>query len=227
VNEEVPRQRFRLTKLGWIWLGALVVSCAGAWIAGAFNTSTELTPAHDDPLDFGLYAACVVAIVSAVLILSQSRGTLYQKIVMSFVVTPIFAFMGVFLLTSEVAALVESAADFPAGKTRTYEGLLFVKRAYQTHGKGRSWNIQTMPIWSNIDITQADYNFMLGHRSPDDHGTDADEITSNGYFCARVTAQQSGEAIRVLHAGTYKLPQGSVVVCSEAIAKNPSLTLIS
>ena len=66
-----------------------------------------------------------------------------------------------------------------------------------------------MPIWSNIDITQSDYNFMLGHRSPDDNGRDEDEIRSNGYFCAKATLQQPGEALRVLHAGTYKLPQGS------------------
>ena len=227
MDEEVTRQRFRLTKLGWIWLGVLVICCAAAWIAGAFDRSTELTPTHDDPLDLGFYAACLVAIVSAAFILFQSRGALYQKLVMSFVVTPIFGFMGVFLLTAEVAALVETAHDFPAGKTRTFEGLLLVKRAYQTHGKGRSWNIQTMPIWSNIDVTPTDYNFMLGHRSPDDQGTDEDEITSNGYFCAKVTLQQSGEALRVLHAGRYKLPQGSIVVCSDAVAKNPRLPVIS
>ena len=227
MNEEVPRQRYRLTKLGWIWLGLLVICCAAAWIVGAFDRSTELTPAHDDSLDFGFYAACLMVIVSAIFILTQSRGTLYQKVVMSFVVTPIFAFMGVFLLTAEVAALVETAQDFPAGKTRTFEGLLLVKRAYQTHGKGRSWNIQTMPIWSNIDVTQADYNFMLAHRSPDDHGTNQDEITSNGYFCAKVMLQRSGEALRVLNAGRYKLPPGSIVRCSEAIAKSPGLAIIS
>lgn len=224
-NDE-PAEKFRLSKLGWLWLGLLVACCAAGWALEWFDHSTELTPAHDAPLDYALYAACLVAIISAGLVLSQSSGSLYSKVVMSFVVTPIFAFMGVLLLIGEIAALVETSSDFPVHKTRTFEGLLQVQRAYQTHGKGRSWNIQTMPIWSNIDITQADYNFMLEHRAPDDHGHDQDEITSNGYFCAKVTLQQSGRALRVMDAGSYKLPQGTIGVCSQFLAQDPRMKVI-
>jgi len=145
---------------------------------------------------------------------------------MSLVVTPIFAFLGVFLLMGETAALTEASQDFPSGITRTFNGLIVIKRAYQTHGKGRSWNIQTMPIWSNIDITESDYNYMLDHRAPNDHGGDPDEITSDGYFCARVTLQQAGQALRVMHAGNYKLPQGSIGVCSALRGADPKLPVV-
>lgn len=225
-NDEAA-EKFRLSKFGWIWFGVLVACWAVGWALEWFDHSTELTPAHDAPLDYAFYAACLVAIISAGLVLSQSSGSLYGKVVMSFVVTPIFAFIGVVLLVVEIAALVETTTDFPLDKTRTFEGLLQVQRAYQTHGKGRSWNIQTMPIWSNIDVTQADYDFMLEHRAPDDHGRDQDEITSNGYFCAKVTLQQSGQALRVMHAGTYKLPQGTIGICSQFLAQNPRITVIS
>lgn len=227
MDDAAPAQKSRLTKAGWTWLGVLLVCCLAGWIAEWFDRSTELTPSHDAPLTFGIYAACAIAILSALFILSQSRGVLYRRLVLSFVVAPIFALLGVFLLTAEVAALVETAVDFPAGKTRTFDGLLILSRAYQTHGKSQSWYIQTMPIWSNIDITKTDYDFMLGHRAPQDHGTDTDEITSNGYFCAKVTLQKSGEALRILHAGSYKLPAGSVVICSDAVAKNPELTVVT
>lgn len=127
-----------------------------------------------------------------------------------------FALMGlmsVFLFLGETANVIEGIIDFPPDKTQSSRELLSISRAYQTHGKGRSWNIQTTPIWSNLDITQDDYKFMLAHRRPGDGGRDADEISSEGYFCARVTIQVSGDAIRVMNAGTHKLPKGTVVIC--------------
>lgn len=218
---------FKLSKLGWIWFGLLVGLIAAGYITTALDRSTELTPAHDAPLTVAFYVALFAGLVSAILILSQSEGTVYQRFVVSFIVTPIFAFLGIFLLISGSARLVETATDFPAGKTQTFDGLLIVKRAYQTHGKGRSWNIQTMPIWSNIDITQDDYKFMLGHRPPEDGGSDDDEITSNGFFCAKATLQRSGKALQVLNAGSYALPAGSIGICSEMMADSPQIRLIS
>lgn len=226
MDHDTPEPPYRLSKFGWAWLGVMVLSFIASWIIGRFNNSTELTPNHDDPLQFGLYAACLLAVFSAALIFFQSRRALYRRLGMSIIVAPIFAFMGVFLLVAEISALVEMHHDFPPERTKTFDGLIVLQRAYQTHGKGRSWNIQTMPFWSNIDITQSDYNFMLSHRAPNDHGNDADEITSNGYFCARVTLQQSGEALRVLHAGNSRLPFGSVGICSEFIASNPHLPMV-
>ena len=91
--------------------------------------------------------------------------------------------------------------------------LLLISRAYRTEGKGQSWSIQTMPIWSNLNITQVDYDCMLHHRRPEDIGHNTNEISSRGYFCAHVTMQQSGSALRVLNAGSRKLPSGTIVIC--------------
>ena len=93
-------------------------------------------------------------------------------------------------------------------------------------GRGRSWNIQTTPIWSNLDITQADYEFMRTHRRPGDLSTDPDEIPSKGYFCAKVTLQQADEALRVLNAGTYKLPLGTIGICSLLRTEQPTLPVL-
>lgn len=65
---------------------------------------------------------------------------------------------------------------------------------------------------------------MLAHRSPEDHGRNPDEISSHGFFCARVTLQQSGDALRVLNAGSQKLPAGTVVVCPRHRLSRPSLS---
>jgi hypothetical protein len=108
---------------------------------------------------------------------------------------------------------IDGALDFPPEHTRSFPALLKISRAYQTHGKGRSWNIQTTPIWTNLDITETDYDFIASHRRPGDAGRDPDEISSRGYFCAKVTLQRAGEAMRIMHAGTRKLPTGTVVVC--------------
>jgi hypothetical protein len=122
-------------------------------------------------------------------------------------------FLGAFSLSSQIANLVEMRIDFPPGKSRTYPALLVIWRAYRTQGKGQSWNIQTAPIWSNLDVTRSDYEFMLAHRGPKDQGRNPDEISSHGFFCARVMVQQSGSAFRVLNAGSQKLPAGTVIVC--------------
>jgi hypothetical protein len=54
---------------------------------------------------------------------------------------------------------------------------------------------------------------MRNHRPPHDDGKRFDEISSQGYFCARVTVEQSDAALRILHAGSQKLPQGTVILC--------------
>jgi len=107
---------------------------------------------------------------------------------------------------------MEGWLDFPSGKSHTRQVLFVISRAYQTHGKGSSQYIQTMPIWSNLEITREDFAFMRNHR-PGDDGQNADEISSRGYFCAKVTIEQTDKALRILHSGSQKLPQGAVILC--------------
>ncbi|MGF7181486.1 hypothetical protein HDF11_003004 [Tunturiibacter psychrotolerans] len=191
---------------------SLVLLAMGG-ILGWFDRTTELTPSHDEVLQFCFIIGGLGGLVCGGLSIRESRGMAAWRRVAIGCCLAVVGFLAVFLLSSRSADLITARLDFPAAKTRTYPGLLIIWRAYQTHGKGRSWNIQTTPIWSNLDVTQADYEFMLAHRSPQDQGRNPDEISSHGFFCARVTLQQSGDALRVLNAGNQKLPAGTVVVC--------------
>lgn len=200
------------TPVWGFYIGAAVLLLL-YWILGRLDNFTELAPDHG-----GSILACfVVAGVAALLCVFAAeylsrRSKLSVKLRLG-VSLAIFAFASVFLASSRIADLVNGAMDFPAGKTKTINGLLLISRAYQTHGKSRSWNIQTMPIWSNLDITESDYQFMVAHRAPGDKRRDPDEIFSRGYFCAKVTLQESSSAVRVMNAGSQPLPEGTVIVC--------------
>lgn len=180
---------------------------------GWFDKTTELTPRHDDVLQYCFIIAIVGGLLCSGLSFLQSRGMATWRRIWIACSLLLVGFSAVFLVIGRSSEIIEGRIDFPPGKTRTYPGLLVIWRAYRTHGKGRSWSIQTTPIWSNLDVTKTDYEFMLAHRGPGDHGSNPDEISSHGFFCAQVTIQQSGNALRVMHAGSQKLPAGTVIVC--------------
>lgn len=218
--------RARISKLGWWWLGGLFACTLFSWLLGWFDTSTELRPGHDNLMAFGFIAACIVTAVSIPLMFWQSSGPWFSRIMLCLLAAPLIALVGTFLLADEALALIASKVDFPPAQIQRFDGILVISRAYQTHGKGRSWNIQTMPIWANLDITEADYKFMRDHRSPADRNKDPDEIASDGYFCARVVLEQAGSALRIMHAGRYALPKGTVGTCADRLALNPALPVI-
>lgn len=205
---------------GWFWLAGPLCLLLVYWVLGLFDTYTEITPRHDNALNacFGFGGVSALVLMSVAVFGRQSLK-LWQRIYLA-IALAMLGFLTVFLLSSRIATLTENYRDFPAANTRTFYGFLRIDRAYRTHGKRQSWNIQTMPIWSNLDITPSDYGFMLNHRPPGDRGLDDDEIASRGFFCAHVLMQQSGNALRVLNAGSRKLPKGTVVICP---ATNSSL----
>lgn len=198
-----------------IWIAALTapVLVLLYLVLGFFDNSTEIYPSHDNVLNvvFLIAGLCALLFGTAGIILTK-RSAAWRRIIVAFAFT-VAGFIFVFLIADRMANLVEARIDFPPGATQTHQELIQISRAYQTHGKGRGWDIQTMPIWSDLKITQHDYNFMLAHRRPGDQSQNPDNISSNGYFCAKVTVQQSPDALRVLHAGTHKLPQGTVIIC--------------
>jgi hypothetical protein len=181
-------------------------------LLGWFDNTTELSPEHDRVLQACFAIAGLSGLASGIVGVRESKDINIWRRAPLVLGLSVLGFLSVFLMSSRTANIVEGLIDFPPGKTRSYTTLLLISRAYQTHGK-ESWNIQTTPIWSNIGITQDDYEFMLTHRRAGDNTRDPDEISSNGYFCASVTIQQSGNALRVLHAGSHKLPKGSVIIC--------------
>jgi hypothetical protein len=56
---------------------------------------------------------------------------------------------------------------------------------------------------------------MRNNRRPGDDGHNPDEISSRGYFCAKLTIEQSDKALRILHVGSQTLPVGTVIFCSD------------
>jgi len=197
----------------WVLIAGLVALVLLSALLGRFDDATELAPTHND-VDLGIfYIAGISGLVCGVVSVYLSRGmVIWRRIGIALSVVFLGLLAG-FTITYQSADMIEQIRDFPAAKTKTYPALLLISRAYATHGKGDSWNIQTMPLWSNLEITQSDYNFMLARRADDSRNPD--EISSRGYFCARVTMQSAGDALRILHAGNRKLPKGTVVICPQ------------
>ena len=195
-----------------LFLGALSlipISMAVGW----FDNATELIPTHEKIAQACLIFAglCGLFAGGAGIYLTK-KLTIIQRIMLPLVFM-FEAAIGIFLVTNHVASIVEGRLDFPAGKTHTRQVLFLISRAYQTHGKSASQYIQTMPIWSNLEITHEDFVFMQNNRRPGDDGHNSDEIASRGYFCVKVTIEESDKALRILHSGSRKLPQDTVIRC--------------
>lgn len=190
-------------------LALIPLSVALGW----FDSTTELIPTHErvDQFCLALAGLCGVVACTAAIYLSR-RLAIKQRIGLPLAILVEVA-IGVFLVAHHIASIVEGWMDFPASKTQTRQALIQIARAYQTHGKGSSQHIQTMPIWSDLEISQHDFAFMQNNRRAGDSGHDPDEISSRGFFCAKVTIQQSDKAIRILHAGSHTLPEGTVILC--------------
>ena len=206
---ETPGGRVWLLMLAFLGVLALYV------VLGLFDRFTILIPDRGQVEEACFIIAGLGGLLSAGLAfrLTAKVGALRRSCAVV-----LLAFLGsltTFLLSSRVANVSEGIVEFPAATTKTQTALIRISRAYQTHGKGASSNIQTTPIWSNLEIASTDFAFMREHRRPGDAGLNPDEISSRGYFCARLTVQINGHAIRVMHAGSQALPEGTVVVCPD------------
>jgi hypothetical protein len=189
---------------------------------GWLDNTTELWPRHDDAISGCFWLGGLVALlIGTTLALKLKDPSVWMRIRVIVPLSLIGA-IGVALLSLRLVDFYYGWVDFPSQRTQTFQGLLIISRAYQTHGKGASRDIQTTPIWSDMKVTQDDYEFMLHHRRPGDLSKDPDEISSKGYFCAKVTAQRSGDALRVLHAGSGALPSGTVIICPQATTSDPN-----
>lgn len=182
-------------------------------ILGWFDDTTELAPRHPTADNVCFVIAGLIALICIGLGVWQTRGMNALRRILLSLLLGFMGFLVTAAATTTTADMIEGAIDFPRARTIAYPALLVISRAYQTHGKGHSSNIQTAPLWSNLEITDDDYDFMRSHRRPGDPGKNPDEISSRGYFCARVTMQRSGGALRVMHAGSHKLPTGTVMLC--------------
>jgi hypothetical protein len=216
--DAAPYKRPSLGTFGYIWFYGLLGIVIALHFAKLDDTIV-LFPDRSATLSNIFWAACAFGLVSAgVGFWQAAEGLLFRRIFIPFIFWVVGACAS-FLVLNTAANLVLNARDFPPEKTRTFKLIFRISRAYRTYGRNASWNIQIMPVQRHMYITRADYEFMLRRRAPADHGTDPDEISSSGYFCARVTAQESGDALRIMHTGDAKLPRGSVIICPKASRK--------
>jgi hypothetical protein len=192
-------------------------------VLGWFDTTTELIPTHEIVAQgcFAIAALCGLLASGTAMYLTR-KLSIIQRVILPLVIMFEVA-IGIFMVAWHTSSLIEGSLDFPAGKTHTRQVLFLISRAYQTHGKGSSQYIQTMPIWSNLEITREDFLFMQNNRRPGDDGHNRDEISSQGYFCAKATIEQSDKALRILHSGSQKLPKGTIVLCPVLNRQSPRL----
>ena len=218
--DDAPNKDPSLGKFGHIWFHGLLGTALVLYFTKLDDT-TVLLPDRSSNVPYIFLAGGALGLVSAAVGLRQSSElSLFQRIFM----TLLFWLMGTCvasMLLYIAANLMLNARDFPPENTRSSVMRAPIARAYRTHGRTASHNIKILPVWLNTHmyITRTDYDFMLRHRAPTDHGTNPDEISSMGYFCARLPVQISGDAVRVMHAGQTELPKGTVIICPKASKK--------
>ncbi len=205
--------KVRLNPAGWAWLTLIWMAGIGGLIAGYFQDAVELTPHHDH--SYTGYVAAAVAALSVIIGFTQSKGAWLRRTT-TVIMFGILGLGAPFLLAFQVGQLVDMRADFPDDRTQTFVTDLPIASASATHDRGgMSWTVQTLPPGGELRIGQADYDFMVAHRSPLEWKPDPNAVESDGWFCVHATVQTSGSAKRVLHGASHPLPEGTVRLCPE------------
>lgn len=213
-----------LSKPAKIWLIALFACLPLSFVLGWADNATQLTPDHSSSQVAIFIIAGIAGLANAVVGFRLADagmlrgGTGVFNCFLAFAGFAFAGFIATVLMLIPARDVVHGLMDFPPAKTKRFITEIQISRAYETNGKGHRWHIQTMPIWSDMGISKTDFAFMQTNRSPDDKGGKSEEIKSNGYFCARVTLEQAGTAVRIMHAGASKLPDGSIVKCNSKAA---------
>lgn len=201
----------------WLVL-AIVVGVVMLLPLNYLRDTTVLTPIHEDVEDTCLAVGGLSGLLVIGLLFRKTRGmnaAWWRRGVMS-LSFGLAAAVVVFFLTTSLAEIIERRIDFPRSSTFSVDGVIPISRAYRSHNRGGRWTVWTQPYNADLNIAPQDYDFMLAHRRPGDEGRDPDKISSKGYFCVSVSMEQSGDNLRILHAGSHQLPAGSVGVCSSS-----------
>ena len=205
-----PASEGRAKVIGYL----IVIVFIGGFVGlPLLDNTTDLLPVTDRTAVACLWLTGICAVAGILVFFARSEGVGVLKRIWTAAVLGLIVAVWVGFVSYHLAHMLEGWITFRPAKTRTFTGGLFIDRAYHTHGKGASAQIITTPLYSDMKINESDYVFMRQHRMPGDAGQNPDRIASHGYFCAKVTMQQSGENLRVLHAGGRSLPAGSVILC--------------
>jgi hypothetical protein len=209
-------------KKAMLWIAGFLVLLFLSMLIGWFNDSTELLPNHEDVENACLVAASLCGLIFGVVGTSLSKNLRIGRRVAATLCFAVMGFIAALLIVNTSVEIIEGRIDFPPAATKSRSALLAISSArHHVDSRSQSWSIHAAPYWADLEITQHDYEFMLKHRRPGDSGHDPDEVSSDGYFCARVTVQQSGNALRVMHAGSHALPSETVIVCPPLTRDSP------
>lgn len=224
MTPQTQRQQPTHIKRFWYGLAVLVLIGVADAILGAMNTATILISPHQGQDDPWIAVAGVGGLIALAGFWWAMEGASLGRRVRTSIAFGFVGFIVSILLIVFGGDVVASYRDFPSGQTSRYTEVLHLSRAYYSHGKSPHGAVQTMPLWANFDVSDADYDFVRAHRSPEEvnHDPKGDEIPSKGRFCIRVELEQAGgSALRVLHAGTRDLPDGSVILCPPGTPELP------
>jgi hypothetical protein len=191
----------------------LILLIPAGMVLGWLDNTTQISPDTGNLILASFVMAAVGGLISGGMAIYLSKDISFGTRIRWVIPLLMIGAIGPFLVTSHATAIVSGWINFPPSMTKSSTELISITRAYQTHGKGGGAHIQTAPVWTDLNITKSDYQFMQEHRRPGDAGTNPDEISSRGYFCAQVVIQRAGNAVRIMHAGDSNLPKGSVIVC--------------
>lgn len=213
-------QPVKISKLGWVWLASLCLCFGAYWGLSYLDTATILWPHNDNILEVVIWAAAGMGLVSVVIGFTSTSGAMVSRLIVAILVYGLGGSLSTMALFATVSNIVQNRVYFPASNTRTFTALIPIDRAYLGHSRGcvaenTCWNVQTSPLWSDLNVFEDDYQFMLDNRSPDDVSDDTEEISSRGFHCLQVKVQKAGTAIRIMDAGSSTLSKGSVVLCPD------------
>ena len=216
--EEAALAQSTKTRLAIAWLLA-VASMLPLWIIlRSVIDFTQIAPDPTTTTRCALAAAVAVSLVTASIVASFAGNGLRTRAgavivqLIAFVTSGALSLLTSGLALTETAQLARAWIDFSSPKSRTAIEYLPIDRAYQLHGKGRSWNIQIGPFRSTLSIAKSDYDRMSEERATGNLGM-ADQLQGDRRFCARVIVERAGTAARVLNAGYAKMVTSTVVRC--------------
>ena len=158
--------------------------------------------------------ACVVALASIWIGFWNSNGPLRRRPLVIISYFGGFGLVSTFLAALNLSAIIEPRIDFPPGHTQTFPARLPIRRVHQSRSGGV---IETAPIGAkvNLAISDSDFEFMMTHLPPP--GPDPNTVSGDGYFCADVTMQKSGSALRIPGVAHQALSPGSISICRPGV----------
>ncbi len=212
------------------WTGALSLLWLIATFMPLFGNDTELMPRHFGLMALAMLAALALGVNSAVVLWTQTRIELFYRLIFV-VLFSLFATTDTFKVSTHLINAYGLSHDFPAAQIETSTFYWPIDRAYTKDVKtGRNSSIEYFvrltPAWdTDWEIAKSDFDYMKANNKPENASRYGDRIESHGWFCAKVTLQKAGNAVKVVGVTDGRgLAEGSLMLCPDG-AGTPALEL--